>query len=232
MKDISQIKLVSITILLIIAFTILSTSSFAYPSRRNPRWEEYKSEHFIIHYHPRIPHKYISKFARRCERYYHLITERLNLRRFDFWTWDNRAQVFIYSSRQDYIQDCGRPKRSLASVQVKKKSISTYYIADDLLDRVLAHEITHIVLRELIGSKTKVPLWFQEGVASIHEQGSAASPSLVTFLLEEYGKEDFVRLCRKLRDGRTFYTAMDEAYGIKNTEDLNSKFLKFLTWLK
>ena len=124
----TKIRRVSIIILILSTFTcfcLVSTYTL------KPEWNEYKSDHFIIHYHPGIPNKYIREFTRKCERYYHLLTERLGLRRFDYWTWEDRARIFIYESRQEYTKDRGRPERSMASVRIRKKFIDTFYFEEN-----------------------------------------------------------------------------------------------------
>jgi hypothetical protein len=152
-----------------VILSVFLTISCAYAYTLRPGWNEYKSDHFIIHHHPDIPNKYIREFTRRCERYYRLVTERLGLMRFDFWSWENRARIFIYESREAYTRDNGRPDWSLASVHTDKKFINTFYFEEGFFNIILPHELTHIILRELIGSGTKVPLWFEEGVACANE---------------------------------------------------------------
>ncbi|NQS99740.1 MAG: hypothetical protein HQ595_01540 [Candidatus Omnitrophica bacterium] len=229
-------------------------------------WNEYKSEHFIIRYHSSIPNRYIREFTRTCERYYRLIAERLGFKRFDFWSWENRGRIFVYGSREEYLAGSGQAKWSAASVHVQQKLISTYYFAEDFFDQYLPHELSHIVLREFVGARVKLPLWFEEGVPSANEDNCylryllvakglveksefipvaqleamgraalkkhqlfyATSASIVIFLLEDYSTDNFVRLCRSLRDGSSFYGAMNKAYRIRDAEDLNNKFLAYL----
>ncbi|MFC1631118.1 peptidase MA family metallohydrolase [Candidatus Omnitrophota bacterium] len=242
-------------------------ASFSYAYKIDPEWKEYKSDHFMVSYHPSIPSKYIREFTRKCERYYHLIAERMGFKRFDFWSWENRAKIFVYGSKQDYVKFSGREAWSAASVHVRNKFISTYYFADQFFDRYLPHELTHIVLREFIGFKTLVPFWFEEGLPCANEDdcyvryllvakglvdknthfsvpeleglGRGAlkhqrkfysmAASVVIFLLEEFGKDQFVRFCRELRDGEAFYSAMNKVYRIGDYHDLNGKFLIFLS---
>ncbi|RKY41511.1 MAG: hypothetical protein DRP85_06120 [Candidatus Makaraimicrobium thalassicum] len=230
-------------------------------------WEEHRSAHFILYYHPDIPDKYIREFTGKCERYYRLITDRLGFNRFDFWLWENRAKVFVYKTKEEYIKNTGRAEWSGASVRIKKKFISTFYFEGDFFDVILPHELGHIVLREFIGLKTEAPLWFDEGVACANEKDSLlryflitkglveqglylkvpnlekiaageivvpnifypTAASLVMFLLEEYGKKRFVGFCKEMRDGKTFYGAMDKAYGIEDAEELNERFIVYMT---
>lgn len=247
--------------------TAFAASAFASTFDRGAEWDEYKSDHFIIYYHLNISSAYIREFSWKCERYYNLITERLGFSRSNFWLWENRARIFIYQTRKDYLQGTSQPEWSGASVHISKKFINTFCFQEDFFDYVLPHELAHIILREFIGLNTKVPLWFDEGVACANEKNSSrkyltqakriverktylplpemekanyrqvqspytfypSAASLVIFLLERYNKEDFVQLCRELRDGNAFYPSLNKIYGIKDAEDLNQKFLAFLT---
>ena len=259
-------KLIKISIAVLILLTFASLSS-ADTFSLKPGWREYKGEHFIISYHPSIPDKYIREFDRKCEHYYTLIAERLGFKRFNYWSWDNRARVLIYSSKQQVIANEAWPEWTRAMVYVRKKLIKTYCFEKELFDVVLPHEIAHIVLRELIGLEARVPLWFEEGVACTNEAGyqrylgatkqllaqgaylSVAklerinnratkskantmfypmAASLVIFLQKTYSQQDFIRLCRELRDGTTFYKGLNKVYGIKDAQDLQDKFLNFL----
>ena len=260
-KMMTKLIKISITVLILISFTSLSLAG-------GDSWREYKSTHFIISYHPSIPDKYIREFSRKCEQYYQLIAERLGVRRFNYWSWDNRARVLIYSSRQELIKHKDWLEWTKALVYVRKKLIMTYCFEEELFDIVLPHEIAHIVLRELIGLEAKVPLWFEEGVACTNEadhqrylaatkelfaQGAYLSvarlervhnratkskahtmfypmaASLIIFLQENYNQQDFLQLCRELRDGNSFYKALNKVYGIKNAQDLQDKFLTYLS---
>ena len=246
---------------------ISTTSSFAYTLKLRGSWNEYKSTHFIIYSHPSISNKYVREFTRTCERYYNLITERLGFNRFDFWLWEDRAKIFIYKSREEYLKETQRSEWSAASVHIRKNFINTFYFEEDFFDTILPHELTHIILREFIGLKTKAPLWFDEGVACANEEGSyliyllvtkgfaekgicmsvsqmeritgakelvvpsvfyPTAASLVIFLLENYKKRYFVEFCRELREGNTFYGAMNKVYGIEDAKNLNGKFLTFM----
>jgi len=155
-------------ILILAAFTV----SFINLSESEADWEEYKSDHFVIYYHKDIPYGHIREFSWRCEGYYDSITEDLGFRRFNFWLWENRARIFMYKTREDYLKDTAQPEWSGGSVHIRKKSIKTFCFAKEFFDTVLLHELTHIVLREFIGLDAPAPLWFDEGVACASEKDS------------------------------------------------------------
>jgi len=57
----------------------------------------------------------------------------------------------------------------------------------------------------------------------------AESASAVNFLINEYGKQRFVRLCRKLQEGGPFSWALDSVYvRFKAVSDFNDAWVKFL----
>ena len=161
-------------LVLVLLCTGVVDTPFSFASRRKPKsdWLEEKSDHFLIYYKRTIPTSYIKEFTRRCERYYDVITERLGFNRFDFWLWDDRATIFLYSNNEEYLKETKRPAWSGGSVQIKKKIINTFYGKKDFFDTVLPHELSHIVLREFIRRRTRTPLWFDEGVACANELDS------------------------------------------------------------
>jgi len=151
-----------------IATTLLASSAYAYTLKAE--WNEYKSEHFMVYSQKEIPKKYINEFTRKCEKYYGAITKRLGFNRFDFWTWENRAKIFLYESREEYVKGTGRPGWSAASVHIEKRAISSYYFEEEFFDTILPHEMAHIILREFIGFEAAVPRWLDEGVACSNEK--------------------------------------------------------------
>ena len=155
-------------IFLILTCSLSLSSAFEFGSD----WNQHPSEHFLIYSHPSIPNKYITEFTKKCERYYRLITERLGFTRFSFWLWEDRAKIFIYRTRQDYLKSTGYPQWSGASVEIKKKIINTFYFDKGFFDTILPHELSHIILKEFVGFDTKLPLWFEEGVACANEKDS------------------------------------------------------------
>jgi len=164
-------KIIYLGVLLFLFINVFHPTS-TYAAEPDESWEEHKDTHFIIKYDPDIPSKYIREFSRKCERYYSLIADRLGFNRFDFWLWDDRARVFVYKSKEDYLEDTSRPAWSGGSVEVKTKTINTFYGRKDFFETTLPHEMAHIILREFIGDKVDTPLWFDEGVACANEDNS------------------------------------------------------------
>jgi len=203
-----------ITYFIIIALisTAFSPVAFSLSENSVPEgWKEHKDDHFIIYSAPVIPDKYIRDFSRKCEKYYRLITDRLGFSRFNFWLWEDRATIYVYTTREAYIEGTGRKNWSGAYVQVREKIINTFYFEQNFFDVILPHELTHIVLREFVGVDTRLPLWFDEGVACSNEKNSLPRYLLSAKSLVE--KNGYIALRdlsevdgRTIKDARMFYS--------------------------
>ena len=133
------------------------------------QWLQKKSRHFIVYHRQEAIPADIKQILRTAEDYYEEIVESLGFRRFDFWTWDNRCKIFLYLSQDEYYNDTEQPKWSAGGVVVDERKISTYTQGEDFLDAVLPHEMGHLIFREFVGQKKKLPLWLDEGVACLNE---------------------------------------------------------------
>jgi len=204
---------------IVICFMIIAFISSVFPpagfsSYKNTApegWKEYKDAHFIIYSAPGIPDKYIRDFSRKCEKYYQLITDRLGFSRFNFWLWEDRATIYVYTTREAYIEGTGRKNWSGAYVQVREKIINTFYFEQNFFDVILPHELTHIVLREFVGLDAELPLWFDEGVACSNEKNSLPRYLLsAKDLIEKNGYIAVRKLSavegNTLQDAKTFYS--------------------------
>ena len=157
-----------IKVFLIISILMLSSAAFA--SKIEDKFENIvKKKHFIIYYNE-APDGYMSELIKKAEGYYDSIGEYLGFSRFDFWLWDNRCKIFLYRDQEEYLETTGIGRKwSRAHVSVKKKEISTYIWHEKFFDTILPHEMGHIIFRELVGFKRRLPLWLDEGVACLQE---------------------------------------------------------------
>jgi len=153
-------------ILSICYFVLFFGQSFA-----EEGWEEEKSDHFLVYFQEGAGKDYARETISQAEKAYGKLGEKLKLRRFDYWTWDNRAKIYIYASRQAYLEGSGRQAWSGGSVDIEKKIIKCFPMQNKFFDRVLPHELTHIVFREYAGNDTELPLWLDEGMACSSERG-------------------------------------------------------------
>lgn len=137
-------------------------------------WQTEKSQHFIIYYQEDTT-GFVKELINQAENYYNSIVDELGFRRFDFWSWDNRAKIYLYKNNSSYIKDSRRAAWSGAMVSVKTRTIKTYIGQNNFFDSILPHEMTHIIFREFIGDRNDLPLWLDEGIASSQEKTSLAN---------------------------------------------------------
>jgi hypothetical protein len=224
-------------------------------------WQEKNCKHFII-YHKNVSPDYLNRLAIKAENYYKSITSRLGFNRFDFWSWDNRCKIFLYSDTDSYINATGSISWSRAHVNVLDKHIVTYAGQEEFFDIILPHEMAHIIFREFVGFDKSLPLWLDEGVAILAEADSSQrlmyakeavlkgayipldklsnmnnyasmdpyifysqSASVVDFLLDRYGRNNFVNFCRELRDNNSWQAALKKVYKIESLDDLQRRWI-------
>lgn len=152
-------------IILLVAILILSINGYTL----DEKWYIAKNTHFILYYKD-VPAEFVDKVLNRAEDYYNKITDDLGFTRYNFWLWENRAQIYIYNDMEEYRSNTGQPPWSSGCVSVKDKTIKTYPLASGFFDTLLPHELGHIIFREFVGFDNKnIPLWLDEGVASYQE---------------------------------------------------------------
>jgi len=164
-------------IFLCIAITALITNCFLWGE---VDWQEHSTDHFIIYYHKEIPQDYIKEVAAKAEEYYQSIAENLGFNLYEFWLWDNRAKIYIFKDAKEYRQEKPlKPYWSGGNVSVRRKIIKTYPWAEGFFDRLLPHELGHIMFREFVGFRNNVPLWLDEGVATLQEKADIKNNSIM-----------------------------------------------------
>jgi len=133
-------------------------------------WQTEKSQHFIIYYQE-APTGFISELVSKAEDYYNDIVEELGFRRFDFWSWDNRAKIYLYPNADDFLKDTQRESWAGAVVTVNNRTIQSFVGQTSFFDSILPHEMAHIIFREFVGQRISLPLWIDEGVSCSQEKG-------------------------------------------------------------
>jgi len=132
-------------------------------------WKEHKGRHFVIYYQS-APIDFVEEVEKTAEQYYEEITRDLGFTRYKGWTWDERAQIYIYDDSQSYVEEGRQAQWSHGSAQTKTKVIRTFPTAHGFFDSTLPHELGHIIFREFVGFKAEIPLWFEEGIAMYQEK--------------------------------------------------------------
>lgn len=132
-------------------------------------WQENRSQHFIVYYRE-APPEFVEELIHRAEFFYNSIVDEIGFRRFDFWSWDNRARIYLYRNAAEFQKATQNSSWARAVVFVNDRTIKTYVGQSGFFDSILPHELTHIIFREFIGRNTSLPLWIEEGVASSQEK--------------------------------------------------------------
>lgn len=156
-------------------------------------WNIAKSTHFIVYY-KNAPEDFISQLIDKSEDYYNGIADNLGFRRYNFWLWDNRAKIYIHADANSYQALTGQPAWSSGCAQVKEKIIHTFPYAKGFFDRILPHEIGHIIFREFVGFDNRaLPLWLDEGVAS-YQENLPRKPVIKKIIREAVEEKKFLDL--------------------------------------
>ena len=136
-------------------------------------WREEKGNHFIMYYDPLVSDQWASDVLRAAEGDYENIADQIGYTRYDnYWTWDDRAKIYIYSDRDSFIKKTGLPAWTAGisgrDVQLTNaRVIASYFQEEDFIDGVLPHEITHLILHDFLGQS--IPVWFDEAMAQLQE---------------------------------------------------------------
>jgi hypothetical protein len=164
-KELGMFKLLLRTGLLVV-FLLLPLAIFA----QDQPWQVIKSTHFNIFY-KNAPEDVLNELTQKAEECYDSIGDEFGFNRFDFWTWDKRAKIYLYDSKEEYVKATQSLNWSGGQVIVGMKLIQSYVGALDFMRNVLPHELTHIIFLEMVGfNNPAVPLWLQEGVATYQEK--------------------------------------------------------------
>jgi len=122
-------------------------------SAQEERWQELRGVHFLVYYQ-NADDDFANRLLERAEDYYYSITEKLGFRRYNFWRNEKRVKIYIYDDAQSYQAHAQQPEWSGGCVDIENKIIRTFSAAGGFMNKVLPHEMGHIIFRELIGFYT------------------------------------------------------------------------------
>ena len=154
-------------------------------------WQETKGDHFIVYYNG--DEHFASDMLKKAETCYQQIAFDLGYVRYDnFWQWDNRVKIFIFPDKDSYLKATGQPSWSSGCADHFKREILGFSNSKGFLNEILPHEIAHLIFRDFVGFKGKIPLWLDEGVAQWQERSKRR---IVKYLvLKQYIDEKFIPL--------------------------------------
>ncbi len=157
---------------------IIYFAPLAFAAEPGSPFLESSSDHFRVRFSMEAERDTAQSVLRQAEAYYIKIAEDIGYSRYeDFWTWDRRVVIMLYPDQYAYARFTGSPSwsKGFASRDTrvfKEHAIVSYDGQQNFLDEVLPHEIAHLMLWDYIGagSTSRMPVWFEEGVAQLEEK--------------------------------------------------------------
>jgi len=138
-------------------------------------WQEVKGTHFVVRYSAPADASEAGRILRRAEEYYTKIANQIGYARYtNFWTWEDRAKIYIFATQEEFVKQTSQPAWSRGYVvsDIKlfdSRMIVTYRQEESFSQGLLPHEISHLILKDFIGFDVPIPIWFDEGVAQLQE---------------------------------------------------------------
>lgn len=163
-------------------------------------WNEFRGRHTLVYYHA-APRDFVESVEESAEDYYGRIVKTLGFPRRSVWSYDDRVQIYIYDDEEAYVTAGKQARWSHGSASPREKIIRTYPAAHGFFDTTLPHELAHIIFREYVGYRTRIPLWFEEGVAMYAERA------------KRFGAHDAVRAARRQGDFKSLEQLTMMGYG-------------------
>lgn len=152
----------SIIVVIVLSFVFVANAIAA------QEWLTRKSIHFIVYY-KKCSQSFLDKLISQAEKNYKDIASELRFFIDEPWIWEERAKIYVYDNKNEYLQSTGMPEWSVGSARPFEKTVYTYAESHKFFGHTLTHELTHLILRQFIGRKS-IPLWFEEGVAVYMER--------------------------------------------------------------
>jgi hypothetical protein len=156
---------------LVIPCVVLASAHVLYAAS----WRETSSQHFRVFYSDDAA--FAAAVVDWAEYYYSQITLDLGFqhvvkRDWAPWLWERRCRIYLYPTREAYLQATRAPQWSGGMVNYRQRVVYSFMGAGAFLDKTLPHELAHIVFREFVGfDNALVPRWLDEGVAQYAETG-------------------------------------------------------------
>jgi hypothetical protein len=151
------------------AAAVLIQAPWVWAAKPKSEWNEKKSQHFVVFYKD-APKDFVDEVIRSAEQYYIEITRDFGFTRYESWSYDSRAKIYIYKDQDDYVNSARQANWSHGAAFAKSKTIRTFPAAHGFFDSLLPHELGHIIFREFVGHNVSLPRWFEEGVAMYQEK--------------------------------------------------------------
>ncbi len=132
-------------------------------------WQRVEGERFIVYFDTARP-AFASSVLAQAQRVFTRLSDIFGDDVSGFWQQENRPSIYLYNSRENYLAATGQPAWSDGVSIQRLRVVYSFVSAKGLGEKVIAHELAHIMLKELVGfDASSMPVWFEEGVASLAE---------------------------------------------------------------
>ena len=200
----------AVYIVLILFFGIFKADYCAHKAwGADDQWQELKGKHFLLQYNYAQDSGLANNMLHMAEEYYTKIADEIGYARLrDFWTWEKRVKVLMFSDEEIFTRITHQPSWSRGftvrhSDLFHTKVIITYKQEERFLEDVLPHEIAHLLLHDFIGFDQPIVLWFDEGVAQLFERNQdPKSRQMMAELVRQHRHVPFEVLDKFLIDGK------------------------------
>jgi hypothetical protein len=133
------------------------------------KWIDLETANFVVYYRNT---EYAKLVAKRVEETFKRVTEQLQCTGLDWHT--QKCKVFVFDDAQawaEFAKESGLNLEWAAGFSYGTLREVYMYAGDpdSMLNRVLPHELTHVIHREYAREDTVLPLWLLEGLACYNE---------------------------------------------------------------
>jgi len=167
-----------------LCFFVLSLGVFFSTRASALDWQEIKGKHFVVYYDNVVNRSAAENTLSNAENHYSKIATLIGYARYsNFWTWGDRVKIFLFPSQEAFSKETRQPEWSRGgafhSDFSNERMIASYVNQPLFLTEVLPHEIAHLVLYDFVGSSSRIPQWFNEGVAQLAEENKARKSDVI-----------------------------------------------------
>ncbi|MEW6618693.1 MAG: peptidase MA family metallohydrolase [bacterium] len=123
-----------------------------------------ETSHFIIYTSDAI---LADDIVAKVEIYYDIPTD-LGFGDAGFWLKD-KVTIYVFDTPEDYFKATGKATWSSGYSEFKTRSIYSHKDAENLIDAVIPHELTHLIFADFMEFSPNFPKWLAEGLAVYEE---------------------------------------------------------------
>lgn len=215
-------------------FILLAVSVFAETAAAG-QFEILKRGHFIIYHNDRTS---ANKLSWKAEYHYKRILNHFGVSNFRPWENKDECPIYIFSTRDEYIQSTGAPEWSQGIATYKPFMFASYRDAQNLLENTLPHEMTHMLLFLFMG-KRSAPPWLNEGMAQFEEEEQSSIYHRKRFIKYMVKKGSYIRIQDLMSMSAIppdkvdlFYAEAASVTDHLITDNIRANFGRFLTSIK